>query len=62
MLLGLEGLGYWRDWICWGFFSQECRRLRGELIEVDKIMKGIDMVNIWFLFPDKGNLKLRAED
>lgn len=45
MLLGLEGLGYWRDWICWGFFSQECRRLRGELMEVDQIMKGIDMVN-----------------
>ena len=40
-------------------FSLECRRLRGDLIKVNKIMRGIDKVDNQYLFP-KGNLKLES--
>ena len=32
-------------------FSMERRRRRGDLIEIYKIMRGIDKVNSWKLFP-----------
>ena len=34
-----------------GLFSLKRRRLRGKLREVYKIMRGIDKVNSWKIFP-----------
>eukprot|EP00061_Rhincodon_typus_P011284 g36189.t1 len=42
MLLGMESLGYKERLDSLGLFSLEHRRLRGDLIEVYKIMRGID--------------------
>ena len=51
MLPGVEGLSYEVRLSKLGLFSLERRRLRGDQIEVYKIMKGIDRVNSWKLFP-----------
>ena len=51
MLPGMEGLGYEERLSKLGPFSLERRQLRGDLIEVYKIMKGIDRVNRGKLFP-----------
>ena len=51
MLPGMEGISYEERWTKLGLFSLERWRLRGDLIEVYKIMKGIDRVNSWKLFP-----------
>ena len=42
MLLGLDGLSYKERLDRLGLFSLERRRLRGDLIEVYKIMRGTD--------------------
>eukprot|EP00061_Rhincodon_typus_P003705 g20766.t1 len=42
MLLGLEILGYWKSLNRLELFPLECTRLRGDLIEVCKIMRGMD--------------------
>ena len=48
MLPGFDGLSYKERLDRLGLFSLECRRLRGDLIEVYKIMRGIDqLVNIF---------------
>ena len=43
-----------------GFFSLERRRLRGDLIEVYKIMRGIDQLDSQYLFPKVGKSKTRG--
>ena len=43
-----------------GLFSLERRRMRGDLIEVYKIMRGIDKVNGQGLFPRVGESKTRG--
>eukprot|EP00061_Rhincodon_typus_P005792 g25737.t1 len=45
MLLGMEGFNYKEKLDRLGLFSLESRRLRGDLIEVYKIMTGIDRVD-----------------
>eukprot|EP00061_Rhincodon_typus_P003372 g19929.t1 len=60
MLLGIEGLNYKERLDRLGFFSLEHKRLRGDLIVVYKIMKGIDKVDGSCLFPRMGNFKTRG--
>ena len=51
MLPGLEGMSYKERLDKLGLFSLERRRLRGDLIEVYKIMRDIDRVDSQNLFP-----------
>ena len=48
MLPGMEGISYEEKL---GLFSLERRRVRGDLIEVYKIMRGMDRVDSQMLFP-----------
>ena len=51
MLPGLTGVGYEERLSKLGLFSLERWRLRGDLIEVYKMMRGIDRVDSQRLFP-----------
>ena len=51
MLPGLEGINYEERLEKLGLFSLKRWRLRGVLIEVDKIMTGMDRVDSQKLFP-----------
>ena len=51
MLPRMEGISYEERVEKLGLFSLERRRLRGDLIEVYKIMRGMDRVNSHKLFP-----------
>ena len=51
MLPGMEGISYEERLEKLGLFSLEQRRLRGDLIEVYKIMRGMDRVDSQKLFP-----------
>ena len=48
---GTEGISYEERLEKLGLFSLERQRLRGDLIEVDKIMRGMDRVDSQKLFP-----------
>jgi len=48
---GMEGISYEERLEKRGLFSLERRRLRGDLIEVYKIMRGMDRVGSQKLFP-----------
>ena len=43
-----------------GHFSLERRRLRGDLIEVYKIMRGTDQLDSQYIFPKVGESKTRG--
>jgi len=67
MIPGLQGLGYKERLDKLGLYSLKFRRLRGDLIEVYKILKGNNRVDKGELFPLVGdsrtrghNLKIRA--
>ena len=51
MLPGMEGISYEERLEKLGLFSRERRRLRGDLIELYKIMRGMDRVDSQKLFP-----------
>ncbi|XP_059843914.1 P-selectin glycoprotein ligand 1 isoform X2 [Hypanus sabinus] len=51
MLLGLEKMSYRERLNRLGLYSLERRRMKGDLIEVYKVMMGIDRVNASRLFP-----------
>ena len=51
MLPGMESISYEERLNKLGLFSLERRRLRGDLIEVYEIMRGMDRLNSWKLFP-----------
>eukprot|EP00061_Rhincodon_typus_P018853 g48208.t1 len=57
MLLGMEGLSY-KERL--GLFPLERGRLRGDLIEVYKIMRGVDRVDGSCLFPKMGDFKTKG--
>ena len=59
MLPGLDGLSYKERLDRLGLFSLERRRLRGDLIEVYN-MRGIDQLDIQYLFPKVGESKTRG--
>eukprot|EP00061_Rhincodon_typus_P016541 g44810.t1 len=60
MLLGLECLNYKERLDNLGLFSLEQRKLRGDLIEVFKIMRRTDKVNGKGLFPQVGEFITRV--
>ena len=51
ILPGMEGISYEERLENLGLFSLERRKLRGNLIEVNKIMRGVDRVDSQKLFP-----------
>jgi len=51
MLPGLEGKTYEERLRELGLFSLERRRMKGDLIEVYKMMRGIDRVDVERVFP-----------
>ena len=59
MLLGLDGLSYKERLDRLGLFSLERRRLRNDLIEVYKMMRGTDQLDSQYLFPKVGESKIR---
>ena len=60
MLPGLDGLSYKERLDRQGLFSLERRRLRGDLIEVYKIMRGTDQLDSQYIFPKVGESKTRG--
>jgi len=60
MLPELDILSYKERMDRLGLFSLERRRLRGDLIEVNKIMRGIDQLDSQYLFPKVGESKTRG--
>jgi len=62
MLPGLEGVSYKRRLDKPGLFSLERRRLRGDLIEVYKIMRSTDRADGQNLFPraEMSNTRVHA--
>ena len=50
LIPGMKGLTYEEGLNSLGLYSLEFRRMRGDLIEIYKILKGIDKVNIDQMF------------
>ena len=51
MMPGMEGISYEERLEKLGLFSLERRTLRGDLIEVDKILRNMDRLDSQMLFP-----------
>ena len=60
MLPGLKGFDYEERLNKLGLFSLERRRLRGDLIEVYKIMRGMDRVDRQRLFSQGGSVNYKG--
>eukprot|EP00061_Rhincodon_typus_P012167 g37735.t1 len=60
MLLVMEGLSYKERLDRLRLFLLDLRRLRGDLIQVYKIMRGIDRIDGSCLFPRMGDFKTRG--
>ena len=60
MLPELDGLSYKERLDRLGLFPLERRRLRGDLIEVYKIMRGTDQLDSQYFFPKVGESKTRG--
>ena len=60
MLPGVDGLSYKEKLDRLGLFSREHRRLRGDLLEVYKIMRGLDQLDRQYFFPKVGECKTRG--
>lgn len=58
MLLGLKGLCYKERLNGLGLVFLECKMLGSDLMKVFKVMRGIDKVNIYCLFPGWSSLEL----
>ena len=57
MLPELDGLSY-KERLCrLGLYFLECRRLRGDFLEVYKILRGIDQLDSQYLSPKVGESK-----
>ena len=60
LILGMKGLTYEERLNSLGLYSLEFRRMRGDLIEIYKILKGIDKVNADQMFPLMGRSTTRG--
>ena len=60
LILELRGLDYEERLSRLGLYSLEFRRMRGDLIETYKIMKGIDRIDAGRLFPLVGESRTRG--
>uniref|UniRef100_A0A8C3SW69 Uncharacterized protein n=1 Tax=Chelydra serpentina TaxID=8475 RepID=A0A8C3SW69_CHESE len=60
MIRGVERLPYKERLIRLGVFSLEKRRLKGDMIEIDKIMSGVEKVNKEVLFTPFHNTRTRG--
>ena len=60
MLPGLDGLSYMERLDRLGLFSLGRRRFRADLVEVYKIMRGIDKVDSQHFFLKEGKTKTRG--
>ena len=60
MLPGLESMDYDQRLRELGLYSLERRRMRGDMIEVHKVLRGIDRVDSQLLFPRAPQLNTRG--
>ena len=60
LIPGMSGLSYEERLDRLGLYSMEFRRLRGDLIETYKILKGLDKLDAGRLFPMLGESRTRG--
>ncbi|XP_072107366.1 uncharacterized protein [Mobula birostris] len=62
MIPGMRGLRYEEHLSALGLYSLEFRRMRGDLIETFRMLKGMDRVDVAKLFPMMGESSTRGHD